>query len=184
VRKDDKQGLGDVAITISFCTPHILPSPTSLMMSRSSPKLPPSDRVYVCDDKYGWLPGTIVNRDNFGDGRVRVRIDLPQNWKTTTLTTNKDSYALNKMERWVNLNDYYNHHLPIQNRKAVRDIAELPHLHEAAILYQLKERHIDKQPYTRVGDIIVAVNPYQDLPDLYSMEQQRHYAKSFVWHGT
>ena len=41
------------------------------------------------------------------------------------------------------------------------DMADLPHLHEAAVLYNLKDRHGGGAPYTRVGGIVVAVNPYK-----------------------
>ena len=40
-------------------------------------------------------------------------------------------------------------------------MADLPHIHEAAVLYNLKDHPGDRAPYTRVGDIVVAVNPYK-----------------------
>ncbi|EED86499.1 predicted protein, partial [Thalassiosira pseudonana CCMP1335] len=61
------------------------------------------------------------------------------------------------------------------------DLAELDHLNEAAMLYNIKDRHCRRKPYTRVGDIIVAVNPYQWLPDLYSEEIQNEYADRIIW---
>jgi hypothetical protein len=60
-------------------------------------------------------------------------------------------------------------------------MAELPHLHEAAILYQVKERHVLEKPYTRVGEIVVAINPCQWIEGLYSKEEQEKYAKILVW---
>jgi hypothetical protein len=56
-------------------------------------------------------------------------------------------------------------------------MADLAHLHEAAILYNLKRRHFDGNPYTRVGDIMVALNPFQWIDGLYSEEKQLFYAK-------
>ena len=142
------------------------------------------DRVFVQDELYEWLPGTVIELDPDNVDRVKVRIELPRNWKETTTTFKKDRNVLNKKEVWVNLNDYYNHRLPLQNVKnAAGDVAELDHIHEAAILYQLKNRHSQQLPYTRLGEIIIAVNPCQWIPELYSQEQQRHYAKTFVWQG-
>jgi hypothetical protein len=138
----------------------------------------PSKRVYVRDEQYGWLPAIIVEVNGSSD--VLVRIDLPSNWNETTVYT---KIKKKHMERWINLNSYHNHHLPLQNEEMVRDIAELPHLHEAAILYQIKERFVQLKPYTRVGQIIVAVNPCQWISELYTKEQQQLYAKHFMWQG-
>ena len=40
-------------------------------------------------------------------------------------------------------------------------MADFPHIHEAAVLYNLKDHPGDRSPYTRVGDIVVVVNPYK-----------------------
>jgi hypothetical protein len=98
--------------------------------------------------------------------------------------------AQDREERWVSLRDYFNHQLPLQNKSngrrqqqqhhhhrasatkgrggggaasaQVRDMAELEHVHEASMLYTIKDRHFHHdRPYTRVGDIVVAVNPCQ-----------------------
>jgi hypothetical protein len=65
-----------------------------------------------------------------------------------------------------------------------RDMADLQYLHEPAILYNLKERHAHSQPYTRVGDIVVAMNPYVWLPKLYTAEMRDLYAQALIWSGT
>jgi len=60
-------------------------------------------------------------------------------------------------------------------------MADLHYLHEAAILYNLKQRHGQNLPYTRVGDIVVAVNPFEWIDGLYSSEKQALYAKHLIW---
>jgi myosin-5 len=45
----------------------------------------------------------------------------------------------------------------------------------------MKARHVRALPYTRTGDIVIAVNPYQWLTYLYTEEQQLLYAKKLVW---
>lgn len=62
-----------------------------------------------------------------------------------------------------------------------RDMADLSYLHEAAILYNLKLRHANRLPYTRVGDIVVAVNPFLWINGLYSSKKQAIYAQHLVW---
>ena len=37
------------------------------------------------------------------------------------------------------------------------------------------------KPYTRTGDIVIAVNPYQWLTHLYTVEEQMKYARKLVW---
>jgi myosin-5 len=60
-------------------------------------------------------------------------------------------------------------------------MVDLSYLHEAAILYNLKARHVGAKPYSRVSDIVIAVNPYQWLTDLYSDKVRMHYAQKIVW---
>jgi myosin-5 len=52
---------------------------------------------------------------------------------------------------------------------------------QAAILYNLKLRHIREKPYTRTGDIVLAVNPYKWLDDLYTEKKQSYYSNRLVW---
>ena len=54
---------------------------------------------------------------------------------------------------------------------------------KAAILYNLRARHQTLQPYTRVGDLIIAVNPFQWMQDLYSEEQRNAYVDRFVYNA-
>jgi hypothetical protein len=142
------------------------------------------DDVYVRDDRFEWLPATILEQNKENDSAL-VQIKIPSNWKSTTVldggASSRDTNTND--QRWVSLNDYINHKLPLRGHQIVRDMADLPHLHEAGILYQVKERHAKKKPYFRVGEIIVAVNPCQWIADLYSTENQRAYALNLIWQG-
>ena len=55
------------------------------------------------------------------------------------------------------------------------------HFRQAAILYNLKHRHINERPYTRTGDILIAVNPYKWFEDLYTEEKRSYYSNRLVW---
>jgi myosin heavy subunit len=135
----------------------------------------PGDHVYVRDTHYEWLPAVVEEVHEEND-QVLVRIDLPKDWKTTTLLHPNDAYK----KRWISLQDYNDHVLPLQNSIQCRDMAELTHLHEAEILYQVKQRHcVADKPYTRVGDIMVAMNPCRWIHSLYSVEQQNFYFEHF-----
>jgi myosin-5 len=52
---------------------------------------------------------------------------------------------------------------------------------QAAIMYNLKLRHIDEQPYTRTGDILIAVNPYKWHKNLYTEKKRVYYSNRLVW---
>ena len=45
----------------------------------------------------------------------------------------------------------------------------------------MKKRHADAKPYTRTGDIVIAINPYQWLTHLYTEKQQDLYSQTLVW---
>jgi len=169
-----------------------------MVSSLSPPRMMIDDRVYVRDELYEWIPAVVQEVE---EDRVLVRIELPNDWDKTTIDIAVDPREneggdddapipppLHQQLRWVELRDYYNHRLPLQNNESTEhtpcrggDMAELKHVHEAALLYQVKERHCNlERPYTRVGgDILVAVNPCQWIPGLYSRDQQRFYFEKF-----
>lgn len=45
----------------------------------------------------------------------------------------------------------------------------------------MKRRHTAGKPYTRTGDIVIAVNPYKWYAEIYSAEVRKLYAASLVW---
>jgi len=56
---------------------------------------------------------------------------------------------------------------------------------QAGILYNLKRRHRDGKPYTRTGDIIIAINPFQWFTEIYTDAVRVRYSNKLVWqdHG-
>jgi myosin heavy subunit len=135
------------------------------------------DRVYIRDERFEWLPA-IVRK--IVDNRILVDVVIPDTWNESTVLVDPNEEFPKKERRWVDLKDYYNHCLPPQNARHCRDLADLEHLHEAAILYTIKQRHFECQPYTRVGEIIIAVNPCQWIHSLYTKEEQLFYIHKFA----
>ena len=150
-------------------------------------------KVFVRDQAYGWLPASIVF---IKEGQAFVRLELPSNWHSSTalcedsgleevedaLANGRQDTKIPKAFRSVPLEAYPNNQLPLQNKNGNQsDMTALPHLHEAAMLYNLKERNALGKPYTRVRDVVVAVNPLRQLEKMYSLETQRYYATKIIW---
>ncbi|KAG7397110.1 hypothetical protein PHYBOEH_001261 [Phytophthora boehmeriae] len=138
-------------------------------------------RVFIPDEKLVWVPATVLSVD--ASGKVfRVRLE----------SLSVDAADEPAEERTVDLNDDgMPDSLPLQNgvsegeesemqgKKSVgaQDMCELGHLHEPAIVYNVRERFLAKEPYTYTGKIVVAVNPYQWIKTLYSEELRDLYTE-------
>ncbi len=156
-----------------------------------------STAVYIQDEAYSWLPANFIRYCDERKTRAEVSIVLPPDWHAQTVLSvdstilDLEEHTAKSLTRIVSLSDYPNRELPLQNldssttsynaKSSKRDMADLPHLHEAAILYNLKERHATHHPYTRVGDIVVAMNPFVWMDQLYRKETRDLYAKNLVW---
>lgn len=162
--------------------------------------------VYIKDDVFGWLPATVLEaHDEF----AFVSVDMASNWSESTAVhgdgTEDQTSGMHKtmrlekdiMDRIVNEHmvpqhsirrvmwkDYKDGILPSQNDQVTKpDMGDLEHLHEAAILFNLKERHFMSKPYTRVGDIMVAMNPFNWINDMYTPQTQEKYTREIIWQG-
>lgn len=146
-------------------------------------------KVYVRDPHYSWIPATI---ESLGDDktRLKVKVRLPKDWDSHTVIATGRGTNNMKMDRLVKLSEYPNNELPLQNLDkegtvaGKNDMADLANLHEASILFNLKSRHSNGCPYTRVGDIMVAVNPFEWIDGLYSPEKQEFYARNLIWQAS
>ena len=54
---------------------------------------------------------------------------------------------------------------PMNHEDSLDDLADLAHLHEAEVLYALKKRYLESQPYTRAGSLLLVLNPFQHVMD-------------------
>ncbi|KAE9048196.1 Unconventional myosin-Va [Phytophthora rubi] len=144
-------------------------------------------RVFIPDEKLVWVPATVLSVD--ASGKVfRVRVQ--------PLASPSSDYAADApaQERTIDLNDDgMPDSLPLQNGPheaddedakhaavGAEDMCELGHLHEPAIVYNVRERFFAQQPYTYTGKIVVAVNPYQWIKEHYS-EQLRDLYTQRPW---
>ena len=112
--------------------------------------------VWLPDDEDMFLPGTVKSID--GDNAVVAIINSPDDEEVTTpLKTLKicDPSSLNSCEDMTQVND----------------------LNEMTILHNLRMRFKKQNIYTSVGQILVAVNPFQLLP-IYTPEWLEKYKQN------
>ncbi|NWW06676.1 MYSS protein, partial [Oreocharis arfaki] len=96
--------------------------------------------VFVAHPKESFVKGTVTSRES---GKVTVKTEGGE-----TLTVKDDQvYSMN----------------PPKYDK-IEDMAMMTHLHEPAVLYNLKERYAAWMIYTYSGLFCVTVNPYKWLP--------------------
>ncbi len=58
--------------------------------------------------------------------------------------------------------------LPMPHRLHPQDMTKLAFLHEPGVLWNLAQRYGASDIYTRTGNILIAINPFAQLPHLYS----------------
>ena len=150
-----------------------------------------------------WDDTTILSSSS--RGKLKGRHKSPsQSSSSSTSRREEESSSI----RVVDLTKYMGNSLPLQNLSKATwdgttttithtnvmllkpDMADLPNLHEAAVLYNLKELYCNPPPslstsgcvpYTRVGDIVIALNPFVWMKDLYSTRKQAYYADALIW---
>eukprot|EP00934_Nitzschia_sp_Nitz4_P001421 Nitzschia sp. Nitz4//scaffold184_size43902//21312//25056//NITZ4_007283-RA/size43902-snap-gene-0.27-mRNA-1//-1//CDS//3329539654//1421//frame0 len=141
-----------------------------------------ANNVYIRDDEFAWIPARLVEQD-----KDTAKVAIPQYEAEEFIMSDGGKAAVGFKSAIVKLKDYQGRALPLQNcgsdgtLKEVDDMVDLPYLHEAAILFNLKKRHQDGKPYSRVADIVIAVNPYQWIKELYTDKVRMHYAQRIVW---
>jgi myosin heavy subunit len=57
----------------------------------------------------------------------------------------------------------------------VQDMTRLAHLHEPGVLFNLETRYLDSNIYTFTGNILIAINPFAQLPGLYGPSVMERY---------
>uniref|UniRef100_K3X4E7 Myosin motor domain-containing protein n=1 Tax=Globisporangium ultimum (strain ATCC 200006 / CBS 805.95 / DAOM BR144) TaxID=431595 RepID=K3X4E7_GLOUD len=153
-------------------------------------------KCYVPDEQLVWLPAQIVREEKSNDPSKPEKIVVLKVFPADTVAHSDDdgdggsppSSSKVYQERVMDFNDknvkammksLQLESLPYQNENlgefGIEDMIALNYLHEAAILYNVKKRFLKRLPYTYTGDICIAVNPYQWLPELYAEDIHTQY---------
>eukprot|EP00928_Gymnodinium_smaydae_P073618 TRINITY_DN5679_c0_g1_i1.p1 TRINITY_DN5679_c0_g1~~TRINITY_DN5679_c0_g1_i1.p1 ORF type:complete len:1355 (-),score=315.87 TRINITY_DN5679_c0_g1_i1:87-4151(-) len=127
-------------------------------------------KVYVKDEAASWRKATVVAAS--GGGKYRVQLEP---WEGEDVPAG----AFPK-EVEVDASALDGGALPFQNAGmpdgGYPDMTLLDHLHEAALLHNLRVCFLAGVcPYTYTADIVIATNPYKWLPELYTDEKRKEY---------
>ncbi|KAF4320704.1 hypothetical protein BBO99_00005005 [Phytophthora kernoviae] len=142
-------------------------------------------KCYVPDDTFVWLPAQILREDKSSDPKrpektVVLHVFPPPGDSSAAVERGEERILdFNEPKLKTLMKTLQLESLPYQNESlgpdGIEDMTALNYLHEAAILYNVKKRFLQKLPYTYTGDICIAVNPYQWLPELYTEQMQSQY---------
>jgi myosin-5 len=113
----------------------------------------------------GYICGTLTAKQTTPNVQLTF---LLENQKTHIVTT-----SLDKLQ-----SDNYKSLPPLRNPsilEGINDLTHLSHLHEPAVLHNVKFRYSQRIIHTYSGLVLLVVNPYRRM-DLYSMEHMQKYA--------
>ncbi|CAI5715858.1 unnamed protein product [Hyaloperonospora brassicae] len=147
----------------------------------TAPSVVVGARCYIPDEEAAWLPVYVEQVDEV-KGLVTVRMQRPRDRLdcASGLFVDHDDEDRTGESRVVAMDGGF----PLQNTKlssyaeGLDNLIDLNHLHEAAILRNLKKRFRARMPYTYTGDICLAVNPYQWLDELYEPGLHEKYMRA------
>ena len=108
--------------------------------------------VWVKDNVEAWIPGVVQERRSKKDKFEVV------------VSTEGDERRIDVLEGETETDDIKPRDTENNVGSAVKDLIQLPVLHEPAILQALELRYDDGFIYTFNGAILIAVNPFQRLP--------------------
>ena len=112
--------------------------------------------------------------DKFGDVTTQVAAKIKEKkWrKNQNSSRNNKHHQNSKNSTHIDLNETSTAFLP------PNDLIHLTHLHEAAVVYCLKERYKLDEIYTSTGPILIALNPFKECPILYSPKVMQTYLEN------
>ncbi|KAE9397351.1 hypothetical protein BT96DRAFT_823455 [Gymnopus androsaceus JB14] len=123
-------------------------------------------KVWFEDKERGWIPGEVVSSSVQGDGSVEIAFITERQKEITLKSTLKDiTNNTSKLPPLSNPSGY----------EQVEDLTHLPHLNEPSILDVIHNRYAERKLYTYSGIVLVAVNPFTDVP-IYGQDIIQTYA--------
>ncbi|UKK00832.2 myosin [Theileria orientalis] len=115
------------------------------------------------------LESKVQNVEYLAGGRVWVKTDDDEMFVECTVKSVEGENLLVNLrgnEEVVNLKDCLNS-LPDFDSLAVNDLAKIPHANSAVVLKILRDRFSEDKIYVYAGKLLVALNPFKKIENLY-----------------
>ncbi|KAG4097651.1 hypothetical protein H8356DRAFT_1308897 [Neocallimastix lanati (nom. inval.)] len=122
-------------------------------------------RVWFPDPTKGFVPGTVLSNEEI-NGKIKIVFDIEGREEKHELLLTKE-----EMQQGKNLPHLRNP--PVL--EGIDDLTLLSHLHEPAVLHNVKLRYSQEQIYTYSGIVLIALNPFQRLP-IYTHDIMKAYS--------
>lgn len=123
-----------------------------------------NSRCWIPDERQGWLPVNVLDvsiNDN-GKSTIHLVSDLEPTVKFKIESSNLQR-DISLLPQLRNLTD------------DVDDLTNLSHLNEASVLNSVKIRYANKRIYTYSGIVLIAMNPFESVDHLYSLDKINQY---------
>ena len=124
----------------------------------------PVGNLSAQSEDYEWALGWMT--ENESDMTVSIRLDAGENNKglvtATTITVSREQIGTEIL-------------VANPTPSAPHDLVTLDHFHEPTVVECLKRRFAEGHIYTNTGPVLIALNPFQPLADLYGDDVMRMY---------
>ncbi|RHY62498.1 hypothetical protein DYB30_001037 [Aphanomyces astaci] len=161
--KFDKEAKRQEFMTVQAAVKAELKTNHASKGAKNAPACVPGMLCYIPDDTETWVLAEVESVDA---RRKHVRVKVAHDSSNRTIDL-KDADVIRAIGG-TQATEIDALPLAIAHHEGVEDMRNLRFLNEPSILYNLKSRFEAAQPYTYTNDIVIAVNPYQWLPALYS----------------
>ncbi|KAI8866136.1 hypothetical protein GQ42DRAFT_151142 [Ramicandelaber brevisporus] len=147
-------------------------SKTSIEPAEALAAYKPGIKAWLVDKEQGWIRGTVSSVDVVPNKSVKI-----------VFTPDPDSgFSASTAEFEATFDQLFvkkTHELPPldnpQILEGIDDLTSLSHLHEPAVMHNIRVRYSQHNIYTYSGIVLIAVNPFQRV-SLYSQEYIEAYA--------
>mmetsp|Transcript_43732 Transcript_43732/g.64211 ORF Transcript_43732/g.64211 Transcript_43732/m.64211 type:complete len:1183 (+) Transcript_43732:63-3611(+) len=134
------------------------------------------------DSVWSWALATIVGSSGEGENivtNVLIQDEMSEyNGKSLEIPHGSASWNFvmaNKWEYYEKVVESTTNSMPVSSLPPPFDLHDLTHLHEPAVVYCLRKRYEEGKIYTSTGPILLAVNPFKNIADLFSDEVMDSY---------
>ncbi|CAD7956287.1 unnamed protein product [Amoebophrya sp. A120] len=136
-------------------------------MSGGDDTYAPGTLIWIRSDEEVWQAAEVLSA---GKGEIVVKLDSSN--EQVVVNPQKDPIYLRSRDLYT-----------AEGLVALDDLTQLTHLHEPAVLHSLQMRFDIDKIYTFTGPILIAVNPFKTIADLYSLKSLKSYIQNAATSG-